>query len=71
MDAGKKRAARRCAGQGGEAFGEVISHVEYVSRRQRDEHLAFARAENVLEGQMAFAFLGLEIARGERRQSRP
>src|SRR5271169_2752820 len=34
-------------------------------RRQRNQHLAFARAENVVESQMAFAFLGLEIARGD------
>ena len=31
-------------------------------RRQGDEYLAFARGEDLLEGQMAFAFLGLEIA---------
>ena len=34
-------------------------------RRYRNEHLTFARGENVLKGQVAFAFLGFEIARGD------
>ena len=34
-------------------------------RRQRDKYLAFAGAENLLEGKLAFAFLGLEIARSD------
>ena len=44
--------------------------VEAV-RRQHDEHLAFAGGQDVLEGEMAFAFLRLEIACVRRRQSRP
>ena len=35
------------------------------------EHLAFARGEDLLEGQMAFAFLGLEIACVRSWQRRP
>ena len=38
---------------------------EKRQRRQRDKNLAFAGGENFFEGQMAFAFLGLEIARRE------
>ena len=36
-----------------------------MRRRHRDKNLAFAGAENLLEGELAFAFLGLEIARGD------
>ena len=35
------------------------------SRRYCNEHLAFARGENVFEGQVALAFLGFAIARGD------
>ena len=34
-------------------------------RRQGDEHLPFARGENLFEGEMAFALLGFEIALGQ------
>jgi hypothetical protein len=34
-------------------------------RRQRDKNLAFAGTQNLLEGQMAFAFVGLEIGFGQ------
>src|ERR1700733_4822480 len=36
-----------------------------IRRRQRDKNLAFAGAGDVREGQMTFAFLGLEIAGAE------
>src|ERR1700733_15347060 len=35
-------------------------------RRDRDQNLAFAGVENLLEGQMAFAFFGCEISRREK-----
>ena len=72
MDAGEESAARRRAGQGGEALGESghsdprLRGRRQRQRRQRDQHLAFAGAENLLEGQMAFAFLGFEIAFGQK-----
>ncbi len=34
-------------------------------RGDNDKNLAFAGGENLLEGERAFAFLGLEIARGD------
>ena len=34
-------------------------------RGDNDKYLAFAGAENLLEGKLAFAFLGLEIARSD------
>jgi hypothetical protein len=36
-----------------------------IVRRDGDENLAFAGAENLLEGQMAFTFFGFEISRRE------
>ena len=36
-----------------------------IVRRDRDQNLAFAGVENLLEGQMTFAFFGFEISRRE------
>ncbi len=62
MDAGEKGMPGRHAGQSRETFGEVISDC---LRRYRNKYLSFTGGENVREGQVAFAFLGLEIARGD------
>ncbi len=50
MHAGEERAARRGAGQSGEARGESVSARERVSlqRRQGDENLPFARSRESL-----------------------
>jgi hypothetical protein len=40
-------------------------------RRQGDEHLPFARGENLFEGEMAFALLGFEIALGQEPAETP
>ena len=40
-------------------------------RRQGNEHLPFARGENLFEGEMAFALLGFEIALGQEPAKTP
>ena len=55
-----------CASFGGPRCARAPQDdVSIFNRRQRDQHLAFACGTISLEGQMAFAFLGGEIARGE------
>src|SRR5271169_1753992 len=63
MRTGEKGAAGCCADESAETFGQ--SRFGQSDRRQRDKNLAFTRAKNVFESQMAFAFFGLEIARGD------
>ena len=54
MGAGEKSAAGRGCGQGAETGGEVSNRIV---RRQRDKNLAFAGAENLLEGEAHSPFL--------------
>src|SRR5580692_5904244 len=70
VDAGEECPARRRAGEGGKTrfklgFMRCCAAPGKIVRRDGDENLAFAGAENLLEGQMTFAFFGFEISRRE------
>src|SRR5580704_170068 len=54
MNAGEEGAAGRCASQSREALDESVCKL---FRRQSNKNLAFAGIQNLLEGQVAFAFL--------------